>query len=570
MPSRLPTLSSPRKPAGDFDELLYHLSTSPNAPVTHKFHDTLESPIDTLNLSWRSPSDTGGLPITHYLIEQLPYDQQGFHSSWIPVMTVPADQTSAQILPDTMKPYTKSSFYRVRAVNAVGPGMPLETLEPIIVPTHGRTSTVDKELINRLPEAPQGPLRAEIRPDHLVDLSWKAPRRLQDISPRRTGSFETPSYPQKYIIEATLADDFAAPWLEVGNVPGSATTARVQIPSVSLFHPCRGHESPIPRSLLYRVRAGNEYGYSAPLTVRLKTDSKSQIPLSKLPVLPSGPVRVRLMEPLEKYEISVPPSLELKWTPFIPPALKPGFSEHIYPSDFNYQVEYRLADDLGWRHLATLPLGHERFTFYAPAPSSSDLELPKSVAYQFRVGVRGPLGVGEFRDSNIVSWKYAAHIHSTISPKFEPIPVARAPLNLELVRAWVDAPENSYMIPTGSIILRWRMPSFGTGAMQMSYIVERWLPETGAWRTLSHKLDDRGQGIYEATVPALPINKPHFIRVSAVGHLGSSESTMLPYPIWIPVSFSTTPGISCSLIHGILFITGSCQSIYLFQIHQNI
>ncbi|EUB61845.1 Titin [Echinococcus granulosus] len=541
LPSRLPTLSPLRKSAGDFDELLYRLSTFPGAPVTPKFHERRETPTDLVNLSWRPPDDTGGLPITHYLIEQRSYDHRGLPAPWVPVMTVPAGQTSVQLQPDTRRFKAEPSLYRVRAVNVVGPGLPLEALEPITLTTRDKSLVVGKESIQHLPEAPLGPLRAEILPDSMVCLSWEAPRRWLGYSPRQSEGVRTPVYPQKYIIEATLADDSTMPWLEVGKVPGSVTTATVRMPSLSLFRPGSSVETPSSRPILYRVRAENEYGYSAPLTTRVRPDFKLQASLSKLPKLPDVPVRARILEPLEEYEVGVPPSIKLEWAPFTPPALIPGASDRTPSVDYSYQVEYRPAGDLGWRHLATLPLGHERYTFYPPAPSFRNLEQPKSEAFQFRVGVRGPIGVGEFRDSNIVSWNYRIRTPRSVPfSNLEPILTSRAPLDFELVRTKVDTPREPYTTPTGSISLKWRVPSYDRISAPESYVVERWIPETGTWRTLSHKLEGYGHGIFETTVHSLPIDEPHFIRVSSVGHMGTSEPATLPYPIWIPVTAPTT------------------------------
>ncbi|KAM3181520.1 hypothetical protein ACTXT7_014207 [Hymenolepis weldensis] len=527
--SRLPTMSPLRKPTGDFDELLYRLSTFPGTPLTHKPNEGHETPVDTVSLSWRPPEDTGGLPITHYLIERRPYDRHGLPTSWLPVMTVPADQTSARLLPELRRHDAEPSFYRVRAVNAMGPGLPLETFEPIIMPTRVRVPLAEKEPIQRLPEAPMGPLRADILPDSMVSLRWEAPKRYTPLR------METPLTPQKYIIEATLADDSTAPWIEVGKVPSTMTAATVRIPSVSLFRPISSTETPILRPLLYRVRAENMYGYSAPLTARVRPDYKTSALPSRLLQLPDGPVQARILEPQENYEIGVPPSLELKWAPFVPPAVTPGsVSDRYLPFDYSYNVEYRPVGDLGWRHLATLPLGHERYTFYPPAPTFRDLEHPKSEAYQFRVGVRGPVGMGDYRDSNIVSWNYRVRTpYSMPLTEYEPISVPRAPIDMQFVHARVDTPKEPYMTLTGSIALRWSLPSFKGVSPPEGYVVERWLPDTSTWRTVSHKLEDRGHGVYEATLHVLPVDEPHFIRVSTLSGMRPSEPATLPYPIWI-------------------------------------
>lgn len=573
LPSRLPTLSPLRKPTDDFDELLYRLSTFPGAPLTSKPHEGRETPVDTVGLSWRPPEDTGGLPITHYLIERRSYDRHGLSASWLPVMTIPADQTSAQLLPESRKFATEPTFYRVRAVNAVGPGLPLETLEPISLSARGRAPLTEKEPTQRLPEAPTGPLKAEILPDSMVSLRWEAPQLWRGYSPHHMEAPTTPTYPQKYIIEATLADDTTAPWLEVGKVPGSTTTATVRMPAVSLFRPGSSTETPIPRPLLYRVRAENDYGYSAPLTIRVRPDYRPSAPPSALPHMPDFPVQARILEPREEYEIGVPPSLELKWAPFLPPAMTPGVSDRYRPIDYSYKIEYRPVGDLGWRHLAALPLGQERYTFYPPAPSFQDLEHPKPEAYQFRVGVRGPAGVGDYRDSNIVSWSYHVRTpQSMLLTHLEPISAPQAPLDVQFVRARADTPGEPYMAPSGSIALRWSVPPHHKGVSPPEgFIVERWLPDTSIWRTLSHKLEDRGDGVYEATVRALPLDEPHFIRVSAIGSLGPSEPATLPYPVWIPISAVTAKPGNPSPFSAPIFFIGSVLIICLFdlQLHQN-
>ncbi|VDD75474.1 unnamed protein product [Mesocestoides corti] len=534
LPSRLSALSPQRKPAGDFDELLYRLSTIPIAPQTR---GSRETPIDTVSLKWCVPEDTGNLPLTHYLIEKRSYGRRGLPPTWVPVMTVPADQTSAHILPDTRRSDTEPAFYRVRAVNDMGPGLPLETIEPI---THRGAPTVTREPVQRLPEAPRGPLRAEILPDSRVSLSWKAPLYWPDNGPSRREGSVTPAYPRKYIIEATLADDSTAPWLEVGEAPGSTTATTVRLPSVNLFFPGGNVEAGMSRPILLRVRAENEYGHSAPLTTRVMPGIYSLATLSKLPKLPDAPVLARLRRPQDTFEESSPPSLELEWVPFVPPAITPISHRRRQPEDYSYLVEYRPAGDVGWRHLTTLPLGHERYTFNPPAPLFHDLDHPKSEAYQFRVGVRGPVGVGEFRDSNVVSWTYRRRPSGPVSPSDVSVFSPQAPLDPQLVRARTDTPKEPYMSPTGSITLKWRIPARNDLTTPLSYVVERWYPETRTWRTLGHKLEELGRGVYEATVHNLPVDEPHFVRVSVSGHLGTSEPSTLPYPIWIPNSSAST------------------------------
>lgn len=537
----MPALSPVRKPTEDFDELLYKLSAYPGAPLLSTPREGRETPVDSLTLSWRAPDDTGGLPLTHYLIEQRASDTRGLMTSWLPVMTVPADQTSTNIIPEVRRRDANSVSFRVRAVNSMGPGLPLETIAPISVRSHERAPAIETP-VQIPPEAPQGPLRADIISDKTIDLSWRAPRRWPEFSPyRRREGAVTPVFPHKYIIEATLADDSTAPWLEVGTAPGTATSATVRLPPSTLFRPASATSTDLPRPLLYRVRAENEFGYSAPLTTRVIPDLEH----ARLPVLPDVPVRAKILEPLEAYQMGIPPSLELEWPSFVPSVSPAKTTDRAFPTDYNYFLEYRPAGDLGWRHLAILPLGQEHYTFYPPAPHLRDLEAPKTEAYQFRVGVRGPYGTGGFRDSNIVSWTYRDQPFTPRPiPQMQDIPTqssTRPPLNFEYVRSRIDTERGAFALPQGLIELKWRSPVLpSTGPSPGSFILERWIPETSSWRTLSHKITDVGRGAYEATVPHLSIDEPHFLRVSAVGPLGASQPTSLPYPIWI--SGTAKPG----------------------------
>ncbi|VDL91668.1 unnamed protein product [Schistocephalus solidus] len=565
-------------PDDEFDELLYRLSTTSRLPPTLLDRKPQPATPDAISLSWRAPEDTGGLPVTHYLVEQRLPDRP---TSWMPVLTVPAEQTTAYLPLSDLRTPSGPRFYRVRAVNQAGPGLPLQTTEPIIVPTLDRLPTTAQRRIpesrmsspreHRFPEAPRGPLRAQLLPDSRVELSWQPPVHWPEYSPyqRREGAV-SPAYPNRYIIEATLEDKPGVPWIEVGRVPGSITSTTVRLPSADFFPTGEQPSSVSPlRPVLYRVRAENEYGYSAPLTTRLEPSKGPQYQ-RLLPPIPLLPMRARLLQPMDaELRIGESPKVELQWSPYLPPAdvmrTAPGRDKWVPKGDFNYVLEYRPVGERGWRHLSTLPIGQETLVFRPPPVLSSDLPKsdsnfghPITEGYQFRVGVRGPGLVTDYSESNVVSWTYRPESpplvkRGSLKPSrpsnqatapLLPTPSAiRPPEHFQFVRAKAELPReplSDWSPPRGTVTLRWRAPSVSgvPSALSPSFVLQHWSPETGGWSPVAYKatpFPELGHGGVEATIEHLHTNQPHFFRVATSSPFGTSEPIHLPHPIWIPV-----------------------------------
>lgn len=433
----------------------------------------------------------------------------------------------------------------------MGPGIPLETTGPISFRS-SRLDSVSKQPIDisrytpdyQLPEAPQGPLRAEILRDSKVDLSWRAPIKRSDYSPYRHEGAVSPAYPDKYIIEATLADHPNSPWLEVGTVPGSTTRATVRLPSPSLFSPTEHFdERQPPKPLLYRVRAENQFGFSAPLTVRLRPDLELDMSFKRLPVLPDMSVQARLLEPRNVFSEGSSPSLEITWPTYEPSSMTlPRGYDSFRPNDYSYLVEFRPVGELGWRHLSVLPHGLERFVFHPALPRH---ESPKSDAFQFRVAVKGPHGVGNYRESNVVSWLYGDTSPSrSQSRAIEPFSsTIRAPEDFRFEIPRYVPPTTSRtspLTPGGAVTLRWKAPEMKTPIS--SFLLERWTPDTGSWKPVSYHSQDLGHGLYETNITHLPTDQPHFFRISTDTPLGTSEPAILSFPLFLPTPLSTKPG----------------------------
>ncbi|PIO60342.1 fibronectin type III domain protein, partial [Teladorsagia circumcincta] len=82
---------------------------------------------DHADLEWKPPADDGGAPIEEYVIEQ-----KDKHGRWEPVMTVPADQTTATV--PNLKEGEEYQF-RVIPKNKAGLGEPSDPTDKIIAKT---------------------------------------------------------------------------------------------------------------------------------------------------------------------------------------------------------------------------------------------------------------------------------------------------------------------------------------------------------------------------------------------------------------------------------------------------
>ncbi|XP_047102318.1 twitchin isoform X3 [Schistocerca piceifrons] len=91
---------------------------------------------DHVDLKWTPPKDDGGSPITGYVVEKK--DKYG---QWEKALEVPAGQTTATV-PDLIEgqPYE----FRVRAVNAAGPGEPSDATPTIIAKPRNLAPKIDR------------------------------------------------------------------------------------------------------------------------------------------------------------------------------------------------------------------------------------------------------------------------------------------------------------------------------------------------------------------------------------------------------------------------------------------
>lgn len=94
----------------------------PGAPGTPEATDWDKDHVD---LRWTPPANDGGSPITGYVIEK----REKGTGKWIKAAEVPADDCKGTV--PNLDENTEYEF-RVRAVNAAGPGEASKTSKPVV------------------------------------------------------------------------------------------------------------------------------------------------------------------------------------------------------------------------------------------------------------------------------------------------------------------------------------------------------------------------------------------------------------------------------------------------------
>ncbi|KAK4474841.1 hypothetical protein MN116_000743 [Schistosoma mekongi] len=566
LPTYYPTYS--RRPSSSLERV--------ETPLSFSAHTTPFLDSKSFQLKWHAPLDTGGLPVTEYVIERRGGPVKSTSNEWIPVLSVSGETTSAMVpLPSTRTGVCPYSF-RVRAVNRMGASSPLETSRPLDLDTVmlDQTSRPSSCASYRpLPPAPpSGPLRSEFLPfDAGLHLEWQHPQKdYYKLD-------ESPSMPSTYVIEATEASRPDAPWIEVGRVPGTAKSADVRLlpplyrseSTKSTYTPNLHH---VPPTLLYRIRGENEFGVSAPLVTRIEPLDLSLYG-SKLgleyPRLSPGRLETHLIPTLSE---SRPPRIELRW-----PSIAPEYRRQSLPSanrqlittpltsDISYLVQVRKAEDIGWQTIASLPFGQETFTYYPkvekiPHRPRSSLgsvykleEKPMFEGYQFRVAPRSHLGIGRFLESDVVSWspsRLQAGDYRTVS-----LP---GPMSMELLvpsvhQPIIPPPERFHLVDVstepageriqnklGSVTLSWHPPTGMPSNLRSTsdFVVESWRSDKQEWWPIARRpaaiSAESVPGRYEIRIDGLPLGQTYHFRVLTETRDDRSEPVILPQPVFMP------------------------------------
>lgn len=111
-----------------------NFSDEPGAPGQPEATDWDKDHVD---LRWTPPASDGGSPITAYVIEKREKDT----GKWVKAAEVPA--TECKGTAPNLDEGVEYEF-RVRAVNAAGPGAPSEASKPVITKPRKRQSTSTK------------------------------------------------------------------------------------------------------------------------------------------------------------------------------------------------------------------------------------------------------------------------------------------------------------------------------------------------------------------------------------------------------------------------------------------
>jgi predicted phage tail protein len=97
---------------------------------------------DFVALEWKAPKEDGGSPITGYIVEKK--DKFG---NWEKALEVPGDKCAAKV-PDLIEGLAYE--FRVRAVNAAGPGEASDTTPPIITKPRNLAPKIDRSKLHEV------------------------------------------------------------------------------------------------------------------------------------------------------------------------------------------------------------------------------------------------------------------------------------------------------------------------------------------------------------------------------------------------------------------------------------
>ncbi|CAG2106083.1 unnamed protein product, partial [Medioppia subpectinata] len=140
-------------------------------------------------LKWKEPKDDGGVPIESYVVEK----QDTKTGRWVPV----GSSTRPEIAVNNLEPGKEYKF-RVKAINAEGESLPLETLQPILA-----KNPFDP------PGAPGTPEMTNYDKDY-VELKWEKP--MRDGGAPITG----------YVIEKKEKD--GTKWVKAATIDGDVAS----------------------------------------------------------------------------------------------------------------------------------------------------------------------------------------------------------------------------------------------------------------------------------------------------------------------------------------------------------
>lgn len=180
------------------------------------------------DLTWKSPDQDGGAPISEFLIEA-----SADGETWVPLGTV--DKFSNTYKVKDMEEGKKYTF-RVSAVNKVGPSKPLTS------------DSIKAEKGPSAPEKPEGPLEVKDINKDSMTLSWQSPK-------SDGGSPIT-----NYVIEKR--EPSRNLWTPVQKVKGDVTS-------------CVADKLIEGKDYIYRVIAENKHGQSKPLESEQSYKAKS-------------------------------------------------------------------------------------------------------------------------------------------------------------------------------------------------------------------------------------------------------------------------------------------------------
>ena len=167
---------------------------------------------DHVDLKWKAPDVDGGSPITAYIVEKK--DKYG---DWEKAAEVPALQTNARV-PDLIE--GQAYEFRVRAVNAAGPGEPSDATLPIVAKSRNLAPKIDRSSLIQVRIKAGQSFSYDVNVSGEPAPSTKWTLRGKEVKPAEHIKITNMDYNTKLNVRMATRDDSGVYTLTAENVNG--------------------------------------------------------------------------------------------------------------------------------------------------------------------------------------------------------------------------------------------------------------------------------------------------------------------------------------------------------------
>ncbi|UYV65935.1 unc-22 [Cordylochernes scorpioides] len=191
---------------------------APGAPEAPQVRDWDKDHVD---LIWDPPSKNGGSPVLGYIVEKKGKDSL----EWEKALKLDEPVCQAKV---TGLPTGETFQFRIRAVNAAGPGDPSEATKPVVVKPRRLPPRINRRTLKNITvkTGQAFTMEAKITGEPAPDVTWKLKDRM--VTERPTLTIENVPYHTKLSCERAERSDAGIYWIIATNRHGE-DSAEVEV-----------------------------------------------------------------------------------------------------------------------------------------------------------------------------------------------------------------------------------------------------------------------------------------------------------------------------------------------------